>query len=69
MQSMWSNSVAWRLSRERMASHCKYSACYKTLYRNLELDGFFGSRIKIMVQWQAVVSMEMKLSYYYFCAL
>jgi hypothetical protein len=47
MKPMSSNSVAWRLSRERMAPHCKYSACYKTLYRTLEFDGFFGSRIKI----------------------
>jgi hypothetical protein len=47
MQPMWSNSVTWRLGRERMAPHSKYSALYKTVYRTLELDGFFGSRIKI----------------------
>jgi hypothetical protein len=66
---MLSNSVAWKLGRERMAPHRKYSTCYKTLYRTLELDGFFGSRIRIWFPWQADVNMEMKLSYYYFCAL
>jgi len=48
MQPKWSNSVAWRLGRERMAPLYKYSACYKTLYRTLELGGFLGSRIKIL---------------------
>jgi hypothetical protein len=63
---MLSNSVAWSLGRERMAPPCKYSACYKTLYRTPELDGFFG---RIWFPWEADVNMKMKLSYYSFSAL